>query len=284
MCWRRRPARARGRGAGPQRTAARPWPRRGAQPLTGDLDDPAGLPDVFSARAVHVAGQYGVARLRARAGHRGRGPGRGSRPGRVRLHHRGDHRAARPVEAVRLAAERQIRESGLKWTILRPTMIYGAPGDRNLSRLLGAAAPGCRCCRCRAAGGQLQQPVHVADVAGAVLAAVERPAAAGSAYDIAGPEPLTFAELLRVAAQRGRQPDPVRPRAAGSRGRRGPLATSGSAAGRRSARSSCSGWPRTRRSPSTTRSGTWGTRPGRSPRASAPRPGPWDWPRRSPRD
>jgi nucleoside-diphosphate-sugar epimerase len=45
-------------------------------------------------------------------------------------------------------------------------------------------------------GGRLQQPVHVADLAAAVLSAVERPAVAGQCYDVAGPEPLTFAGLL----------------------------------------------------------------------------------------
>jgi uncharacterized protein YbjT (DUF2867 family) len=99
---------------------------------------------------------------------------------------------------VRLAAEQQIRTSALRWTILRPTMIYGDPGDRNLSRLLPLLlrapvlpVPG---------GGHLQQPVHAADVADAVLAAAERPAAEGHAYDVAGPEPLTFSELLRTSA------------------------------------------------------------------------------------
>jgi nucleoside-diphosphate-sugar epimerase len=84
-------------------------------------------------------------------------------------------------------------------------MIYGAAGDRNLSRLLALLA------RFRPApvplvvpvpggGLQLQQPVHVADLAEAVLAAVERTGAAGHRYDVAGPEPLTFAELLRGSA------------------------------------------------------------------------------------
>jgi nucleoside-diphosphate-sugar epimerase len=107
---------------------------------------------------------------------------------------------------VRLAAEEAIIGSGLSWTIVRPTMIYGAPGDRNLARLLTLLAragrgwplplplpvPG---------GGQrLQQPVHVADLAGAVLNAVERPQAARRRYDVAGPEPLTFTDLLGAAA------------------------------------------------------------------------------------
>ncbi len=78
---------------------------------------------------------------------------------------------AAATKSVRLAAERRIRSSGLQWTILRPTMIYGAPGDRNLSRLLALLrrtpllpVPG--------GGRHLQQPVHVADVADAVLTAV----------------------------------------------------------------------------------------------------------------
>jgi uncharacterized protein YbjT (DUF2867 family) len=104
-----------------------------------------------------------------------------------------------PTRRVRLAAEDEIRSSALDWTILRPTMIYGARGDRNLSRLLMLLhgvpvmpVPG---------GRRLQQPVHVADVAAAVLAAGERPAAAGVTYDVAGPAPLTFDRLLRTAAR-----------------------------------------------------------------------------------
>jgi nucleoside-diphosphate-sugar epimerase len=50
-------------------------------------------------------------------------------------------------------------------------------------------------------GGCLHQPVHVGDVADAVLAALERPAAIGSLYNVAGPEPLPFAELLRTCAR-----------------------------------------------------------------------------------
>jgi uncharacterized protein YbjT (DUF2867 family) len=78
-------------------------------------------------------------------------------------------------------------------------MIYGDPGDRNLSRLLALLrrvpvlpVPG---------GSHLQQPVHAADVADAVLAAAKRPRAAGHTYDLAGPEALTFNELLRTSAR-----------------------------------------------------------------------------------
>ena len=105
-----------------------------------------------------------------------------------------------PARQVRLAAEQQIRGSGLDWTILRPTMIYGATGDRNLSRLLRLLSRS-PVLPVPATGECLHQPVHVADVAAAVLAAVQRPAAIGSLYNVAGPEPLSFAELLRTCAR-----------------------------------------------------------------------------------
>jgi uncharacterized protein YbjT (DUF2867 family) len=114
-----------------------------------------------------------------------------------------------PSKAVRLAAEQQIRSSPLAWTILRPTMIYGAPGDRNLSALLAVLARAARVPRpgrlplvvpVPGGGSRLQQPVHVADLAGAVLTAAERPQVAGSCYDVAGPRPLAFAELLHLSS------------------------------------------------------------------------------------
>ena len=73
------------------------------------------------------------------------------------------------------------------------------------------------------AGKHLQQPVHVADLADAVLNAAERPAAAGSCYDVAGPEPIRFAELLRAAARAvgSRTRFMPVPLAAGGRRRRG---------------------------------------------------------------
>ena len=101
---------------------------------------------------------------------------------------------------VRLDAEQQVRSSGLAWTILRPTMIYGAAGDRNLSRLLRVLARA-RVLPVPGGGKHLQQPVHVADLADAVLNAAERPAAVGICYDVAGPEPIRFAALLRAAAR-----------------------------------------------------------------------------------
>jgi uncharacterized protein YbjT (DUF2867 family) len=171
----------------------------GALPVNGDLNDAQSLIDAFAAKRCDVL--VNLSSL-----------GFGHAPVIIAAAERaGIPRAvfvsttavtttlAATSKRVRLAAEQAIRASALDWTILRPTMIYGDPGDRNLSRLLPLMRrapvlpiPG---------GRHLQQPVHAADVADAVLAAAELPAAAGHTYDVAGPEPLTFAELLRTSAR-----------------------------------------------------------------------------------
>lgn len=104
-----------------------------------------------------------------------------------------------PSKAVRTAAEAAVIASRLRWTILRPTMIYGARGDRNVERLLRAVArwplipvPG--------SGRSLVQPVHVDDLADGIVAAWSAGAAAGRAYDLSGAAPVTLSELIDAAA------------------------------------------------------------------------------------
>ncbi|MGH3259409.1 MAG: SDR family oxidoreductase [Streptosporangiaceae bacterium] len=181
-------------------TATAAVARHGAEPLPGDFDDPAGLPEAFS--SAQCSSLLNIASLGFGHAPAILGATRAAGIDRVVFISTTAVTTRLPARsrAVRLMAEEQIRESGLKWTTLRPTMIYGAPGDRNLSRLLALLArvpvlpvPG--------GGRHLQQPVHVADVAAAVLSAVERPESAGTTYDIAGPEPLSFAELLRITAR-----------------------------------------------------------------------------------
>jgi len=171
----------------------------GALPVSGDLNDAHSLIDAFAAKRCDVLVNlaslgFGHAPVIIAAA------GRAGIPRAVFVSTTAvTTTLAATSKRVRLLAEQAIREAAFDWTILRPTMIYGDPGDRNLSRLLPLLRrapvlpiPG---------GRNLQQPVHAADVADAVLAAAERPAAAGHTYDVAGPEPLTFAELLRTSAR-----------------------------------------------------------------------------------
>jgi nucleoside-diphosphate-sugar epimerase len=56
-------------------------------------------------------------------------------------------------------------------------------------------------------GGRLQQPVHVDDLAAAVVAALTAPGAVGQIYDVAGPEPLTLRQVvLDAGGAVGRRP------------------------------------------------------------------------------
>src|SRR3984957_11260297 len=116
--------------------AARRVTARGAAPLEGDLDDAAALTGVF-ARArcdalVNLASLGFVHATSIGAAAVGAGLGRAVFVSTTAVTTGLPARS----KAVRLAAEATVRSSGLAWTILRPTMIYGAPGDRNMSRLL----------------------------------------------------------------------------------------------------------------------------------------------------
>jgi len=104
------------------------------------------------------------------------------------------------TKTVRAAAEQAIRESGLDWTILRPTMIYGTARDRNMIRLI-------RYLRrwpvmfVIGSGQYLQQPIHVDDVARAVVDAVKSDVTIGRAYNIAGAAPLTFHQVIEIVTR-----------------------------------------------------------------------------------
>jgi uncharacterized protein YbjT (DUF2867 family) len=102
--------------------------------------------------------------------------------------------------------EAALRASTLEWVILRPSMIYGTPADRNLVRLLKwlrrspvVFLPG--------GGATPQQPVHVEDLCEAILAGLDRPAAARREFDVGGPDAMPLAVLIRIAGRAvGREP------------------------------------------------------------------------------
>ncbi|HUD42064.1 MAG TPA: NAD-dependent epimerase/dehydratase family protein [Dokdonella sp.] len=110
--------------------------------------------------------------------------------------------------AARLAASEQALATaaaslGAGWTVLRPTLIYGAGMDHSLTPIARLA----RRLRVfpRLLGGEgLRQPVHAADLAGACLSAMTHGHAAGRVYALGGGERLPFAAMLeRVRAGLG---------------------------------------------------------------------------------
>jgi nucleoside-diphosphate-sugar epimerase len=172
--------------------------RLGAEPVSGDLDIPATVAAAFAAASadalVNLASLgFGHAPLVIASAEKA-GIKRAVFMSTTAIFTTLDSRS----KAVRLQAEAAIRGSVLDWTVLRPTMIYGTPADRNMARLLRVLrrapvvpVPG--------GGRRLQQPVHVEDLAGAVVCAVERDQSIGRIYDVAGPEAITFRQIVEQA-------------------------------------------------------------------------------------
>ena len=110
----------------------------------------------------------------------------------------------------KLTMEKLVRESGLDYTIVRPSMIYGSELDKNVHRLLrfldrSPVFP------VFGTGQNLWQPVYHKDCARGVYEALVRPAAAGQSYDLPGGEALTYLQLVKTAAGAlGRKPRIVR--------------------------------------------------------------------------
>jgi NADH dehydrogenase len=102
------------------------------------------------------------------------------------------------------AAEQALRESGLHWTIFRPSVIFG-PGDGFVS-LLARLVRWFPIVPVIGDGRNRFQPVAVGDVAEGFARAVERPGTAGAAFDVGGPRAYTFDEVLdEVGAALGRR-------------------------------------------------------------------------------
>jgi NADH dehydrogenase len=97
-------------------------------------------------------------------------------------------------------AETAVRESGLAYTIFRPSWVYG-PEDHALNRFLGMARFLPFVPLIGNAGQQRLQPVFVDDVARAVAESVVNPAAENQVFEIGGPEVLTMREIVGTALQ-----------------------------------------------------------------------------------
>ena len=101
---------------------------------------------------------------------------------------------------VRLEAEAAIKESGLDYTIFRPTMIFGTPRDRNMIRLIRfvdrfPVVP------VFGSGTALQQPVYVKDLARAVRLVLGMPITWRQDYNLSGKKPLTYNQVIDTVAE-----------------------------------------------------------------------------------
>jgi len=101
------------------------------------------------------------------------------------------------TKTLRLSAEKAIQSSKLSWSIIRPTMIYGRLGDRNMERLVKWLKkypvffmPG--------GGKALQQPVHVDDLAEGIIAAWENESSHQKIYTMSGKEAEPLVSIVKT--------------------------------------------------------------------------------------
>jgi nucleoside-diphosphate-sugar epimerase len=116
-----------------------------------------------------------------------------------------ERETARRLAEAEEAVESGCRERGIRWTVLRPTLVYGG-ADRNVSEIA-------RFVRrfgffpIAGEGVGRRQPVHAGDLARACLAVLDRSATFDRAYDTPGGETLAYGEMVsRIARGVGRKP------------------------------------------------------------------------------
>jgi len=106
-------------------------------------------------------------------------------------------------------AEEAVRASGLTWTIIRPTWVYG-PRDVSLNRFLGFARR-LRFVPLTNFGGQKLAPVFIDDVGRLVADALLEPAAAKQVFELGGPETLTMRTVIGRALHAAQLRRPIVP-------------------------------------------------------------------------
>ncbi|WP_133478226.1 NAD-dependent epimerase/dehydratase family protein [Cognatilysobacter segetis] len=88
------------------------------------------------------------------------------------------------------------RERGIAFTVLRPTLVYGAARDATLSRI-AVVAQRLRAFPLPRRATGLRQPVHVDDLADAAVDCIASMAARDRAFDLPGGETLPYREMVR---------------------------------------------------------------------------------------
>jgi len=124
----------------------------------------------------------------------------GTRPSAISDYHKTKYRA-----------EELVRASGLNWTILRPSLIYG-PGDAFVNMLaeqlrLTPVMP------VIGDGRYRLQPIHAADVARCFALALEMPETIGQCYELCGNDRFSYNELLDTVAAAMGKSRPLKPHA-----------------------------------------------------------------------
>lgn len=181
----------------------------GVEAVPGDLSDKASLEKAVAGaervihlvgiiqeahgvtfKGVHVEGTRTIVEAARKAGvrHFFYQSALGARPGAKSEYHK-----------TKWHAEELVRASGIPYTILRPSLIYG-PGDQFTLRLaeIIRQAP---VLPIIGSGKSRIQPIAIDDVVSCIVKAVSSDAFLNESYEIGGPEQLTYEEVTRAIAE-----------------------------------------------------------------------------------
>ena len=114
-----------------------------------------------------------------------------------------------PYQDSKCRAEEYLQQSGLNYTIFRPSVIFGDPrGNMEIATQLyedmvrqPIPAVGFHTGIRPSTGAVMMSPVHVRDVADAFVGCIENPAAANKEFVLGGPEEVSWTSMLeRIAS------------------------------------------------------------------------------------
>jgi nucleoside-diphosphate-sugar epimerase len=102
--------------------------------------------------------------------------------------------------STKYQADEVLRATGLDYTILRPSIIFG-PGDRGVYAKMVKELMKLPFVPVIGNGKGPMRPVHVDDVAWAVVAVLERPNTIRKTYMLGGRDPMTMNDFLRATVE-----------------------------------------------------------------------------------
>lgn len=192
---------------------------RPVESCRGDVLDPASLSAAFAGRdavihlvgIIHEKGPQTFDRMHREAVENVVAAMQGS--GVRRLLHMSAVGAAEdsPSEygRTKAAGERAVRGSGLDWTIIRPSIVFG-PGDGFVSLLAPIVEKNPLFIPVIGNGRTRFQPVSIYDVARIFGEALEKPETAGRTFELGGPDIFTLDEIYReIATVLGKRRKPI---------------------------------------------------------------------------
>jgi len=105
-----------------------------------------------------------------------------------------------PYSQSKIEAERLVKVSGIDYVILRPSVVYGKEDTKNLAGLVNAVKK-LPIIPIIGSGRQKMQPVHIKDVAQAIIKSAVKSEVRNKTYFVAGPAAVSFEQVIDLIAK-----------------------------------------------------------------------------------